>query len=100
MLHKADLVKRDIPTQSYNGLLEDDLVHNGVTYRGADQLGKLCRVLGKGKLEVYRDGKLSYSLKDISARAEKSLREDKGGGFKPVKYTPFGAEVFNAEGKE
>lgn len=64
-----------------------ELHHNGVCYKGTDQVGKLCRVLQNGKLSIFRTGKVVMTV-DVEKRAEQSLTEnDKRFGY--TKYTPF-----------
>lgn len=65
----------------------NELHHNGVCYKGTDQVGKLCRVLKTGRLSIFRTGKV-VMIVDVEKRALKSLHEnDKGLGYH--KYTPF-----------
>jgi antirestriction protein ArdC len=72
----------------------DELHHNGVCYKGTDQVGKLCRVLKTGKLSIFRTGKVVMTV-DVEKRAEQSLTEnDKRLGY--TKYTPFDVTRFAA----
>lgn len=65
----------------------DELYHNGVCYKGTDQVGKLCRVLQNGKLSIFRTGKVVITV-DVEKRAEQSLTEnDKRLSY--TKYKPF-----------
>lgn len=65
-----------------------DLVHNGLPYRGNDKVGKLYRELKEGTLHVYRDGKIAMSG-DIAKRALLSLGENDKNGLRYGKYSPF-----------
>lgn len=72
----------------------EELHHNGICYKGADQVGKLCRVLKTGRLSIYRTGKVVMTV-DVEKRALNSLTEnDKGLGY--IKYRPFDAMRFAA----
>jgi len=63
------------------------LVHGDVVYKGCDQVGRLCRVLKQGTLDIYRDSKIAGTVKDVSKRAEMQLSENDR-GFRYVKYKP------------
>ena len=72
------------------------LTHNGISYTGTDQVGKLCRVLKEGVLEIYRDGRLSMTIHNVQKRSEKSLTEN-GTGLQYIKYNPFPVHVFSGD---
>lgn len=70
----------------------NELWHNGKLYSGTDQVGKLCRELKTGNLDIFRNGKVVMKV-NVEKRAEKSLTEnDNGLGY--VKYRPFDRTVF------
>lgn len=91
-MHIAEFVKRNIPANP-DTLNEDDLLYDGVRYRGVDQVGKLCRVLGNGVLQINRNGKPACMVWDVASRAKKSLQENKTHGFRMVKYAEFAERV-------
>lgn len=64
----------------------DKLVCNGATYSGTDQVGHLCRALGYGSLEIYRDNVLSITITNVVKRGRFSLSEQVGAG---LRYLPF-----------
>lgn len=74
------------------------LVHNGKHYTGTDQLGKLCRDLKTGSLTVYRGTTPAYTVKNVAARADKSLTENKHTGFRLVKYMEFDVRGMQSSG--
>lgn len=108
MIHKAEFMpsKHDqsvvdgtgnhMGTSSLN--YEGYVVHNGTEYLGTDAVGKLCRFLGTGRLEIYRQGKLALVVPDIDRRASESLTEHKERGFRRVPYRPF--EIGSLRGDE
>jgi hypothetical protein len=72
--------------------IRDTTVCNGAVFKGTDQVGRLCRELKAGTLQIYRSDMLCMTL-DIAERAEKSLGEsDRGLRFS--KYQPFDRSVF------
>lgn len=68
---------------------EEVLEYQGINYTGTDQVGKLCRFLGEGRLEIFRGEKLCLIVADISARGRRSLCEPKNGTLHYAVYTPF-----------
>lgn len=87
-----------VPSTSATGhnLYENEILFNGVRYKGVDAVGVLCRELKEGVLKIYRKDMLCLTVNDISKRALKSLSEPKNGyNIKYVPYTPFNPEVFN-----
>lgn len=88
MLHRAEWVKTT-QERKPDRLVQPDLLHDGIRYRGADQVGKLCRVLETGTLEIYRGDMLCMSF-DVEERAKYSLSESKNGyGIIKRPYKPF-----------
>lgn len=64
----------------------------GKTYTGTDAVGKMCRELETGTLEIYRGEKLCLVI-DVEKRKTKALTEnDKRIGY--VKWQPFPEGVF------
>lgn len=61
--------------------------YDGKEYMGTDAVGKLCRVLGQGTLEIYRGDMLCMTV-NVEKRKEKILEELKHSGFRMIKYRP------------
>ncbi len=79
-------------TQHRADIIGDKLLHEGRTYAGTDQVGKLCRELKQGTLHLYRDGRITMSG-DVSKRAELSLT-DNDKNLRYVKYKEFPKDAF------
>ena len=97
MNHTAQLqpnTGKPSPESSYHEVL----VCNGKHYTGIDQLGKLCRDLKTGTLTVYRGDTPAYSVRNVAARAEKSLTENKHTGLRLVKYVEFDVRGMQSSG--
>lgn len=73
------------------------LTHNNDAYTGTDQLGKLCRKLKTGTLEIYRNDKLSLTV-NVEQRAALALSESKTTGLRLSKYRKFDAASFDKQG--
>jgi len=88
MIHKAEFINeyRQTRGEATNGVIEK-ITHDGTEYTGTDKVGKLCRELGAGTLEIYRDDMLCMTV-DVEQRALKSLSENDR-GFSLGKYKPF-----------
>lgn len=71
-------------------------IHNGETFKGTDAVGKLCRKLQTGTLEIFRYGRLAMTV-DVEKRKEQSLTENAEHGFRMRKYKPFDVTRLNAE---
>lgn len=82
-MHKV----QQLPPDYSKKLIEPRLEYNGKIYEGTDKLGKLCRELGKGTVEVYKGDKLCYTC-DAEERGKMSLQENQNGlAYRP--YKPF-----------
>jgi len=76
MNHKADILNNNT------------ILCAGATYSGTDAIGKACRALGNGILNVYRGDDLSLTV-NVEKRALKSLSENDKGGLRYGKYSPM-----------
>ena len=93
MKHKAFFTKntdKPKPETSHHCIL----VHDGEAYRGTDQIGKLCRKLQTGTLEIYRGDMLCLTV-DVEKRKGTTLSENKVTGFRSSRYVEFDATVFD-----
>lgn len=61
--------------------------YEGREFMGTDAVGKLCRELGTGTLEIYRKGMLCMTV-NVEKRKGKVLTEKSGSGLKFAKYDP------------
>ena len=95
--YKANAVRRCPKKTPSAASLENSIEFEGKTYNGTDAIGKICRKIDSdGKLEVYRDGRLVFTVNDIMARSELSLSESKKTGLGYRKYVPFSAYMSDA----
>lgn len=83
MKHRAEFFERRVKT----GIV-DGVVFDGREYTGADAVGKLCRELKAGTLEIYRGDLLCMTF-DIEKRAKRSLTESPSCGLRYADYKAF-----------
>lgn len=89
-MHKV----QQLPPDYSKTLIEPRLEYNGKIYEGTDKLGKLCRELGTGKVEVYNGDKLCYTC-EAEERGKMSLQENSLRlTYRP--YKPFPVERLTA----
>lgn len=64
------------------------VVYEGKEYKGGDFVGRLCRELKTGTLEIYRGDMLCLTV-NVEERAKVSLTDSDTRGLGMAEYRPF-----------
>jgi hypothetical protein len=95
MIYKANQLPPEDRKRYPGEPIEPRLEFEGEIFTGDDKLGKLCRKLKTGTLEVYRqDGVLAYTC-NIEGRAKKKIKDYPDEGLRYRKYVPFSPQRFS-----